>query len=141
MQMKIDIKDFYTQISTLASLDELPSADIGKPCLLIVRDNGGIKTGDEGAVRDFFRKAPFVTALASNEPDAGVSGFFDMVIPAEGVEDYAAEIFKDKSPMQIREITGCFTAARNGSSQDVLDAESRAFYRLIASITGGIANE
>ncbi|SFD15946.1 hypothetical protein [Ruminococcus albus] len=135
--MKIIKNELYTEVSKVDMLSELTSADLGEPCLLIVHDNGSMRAGDEAEVVSFFYDLPYITALASDEPYADIAKFFDIVIPAEKACEYAENLFKDKTAFQIREITSCFVTARNGRINDILDAESRAFYRLIKHIGRG----
>lgn len=139
--MKIIVKELFTEVSKVDTLSQIIGAELGEPCLLIVHGSGSIQAGDEAQVRSFFADVPYVTALASDEPDADIAKYFDIVIPADNTGEYAENLFKDKSAFQVREITSCFVTARNGSSDDVLDAESRAFYRLIANIAGGEHDE
>jgi hypothetical protein len=139
--MKIIKNELYTEVSKVDMLSELNSADLGEPCLLIVHDNGSMRASDEAEVVNFFSDLPYITALASDEPYADIAKFFDIVIPAEKACEYAENLFKDKTAFQIREITSCFVTARNGSINDVLDAESSAFYRLIKHISMGEQDE
>ncbi len=134
-QMKIIINELYTEVCDIDVLSELICAEPGEPCLLIVHDNGNMQIGDEAKVCDFFADLPYITALASDDPDADIAKYFDIVIPAENADKYAEILFKDKTEFQIREITSCFVTARNGSRKDILDAESRSFYRLIKQIS------
>ncbi len=136
--MNILINELYTEICKVDMLSDIICAELGDPCLLIVHDNGSMQAGDEAKVRSFFADLPYITALASDRPDADIAEFFDILIPAD---KYAENLFKDKTAFQIREITRCFVTARNGSTNDVLDAESRSFYRLISHITGGELDE
>ena len=139
--MIIKTDEFVTEVSGIASLDELPEAELGTPCLLIVHVNGSISAGNSNKTSEFFVNAPFVTALADNEPDSSISGFFDMVIPAENTGEFTAKLFKDKTRFQAEQINTCFIAARKGSQSDILDCESKAFYRLLADKTGGSSDE
>ncbi|SEL29116.1 hypothetical protein [Ruminococcus albus] len=135
--MKIIKNELYTDVSNIDKLSELICADMGEPCLLIVHDNGSMQAGDEAKVGSIFSDLPYITAFASDEPYTDIAKFFDIVIPAEKADEYAENLFKDKTEFQIREITSCFVTARNGSTDDILNAESRAFYRLIAHIGRG----
>ena len=79
------------------------------------------------------------------------SPVFDRIVSAAGRDildekgqpdraRFSEKLFKDKSQKQISEITACFTAARNSSAEEVLNIESRAFYRLMAEKNGGNSN-
>ncbi|MDE6520208.1 MAG: hypothetical protein K2K91_07105 [Ruminococcus sp.] len=50
---------------------------------------------------------------------------------AEAVDEYLTNILKDKSDYQVKAIASCLITARKGSADDVLDEESKQFYRLI----------
>ncbi|MBE6868055.1 MAG: hypothetical protein E7494_04755 [Ruminococcus albus] len=139
--MNILINELYTEICKVDMLSDIICAELGDPCLLIVHDNGIMQAGNKAKVRSFFADLPYITALASDSPDADIAEFFDIVIPADNADKYAENLFKDKTAFQIREITNCFVTAKNGSTNDVLDAESRSFYRLIALIAGGELDE
>ncbi len=135
--MKIAYSEFVTEISEITALEELLSVKTGSPCLLIVQDDGQLTAGNPEALHEFFAAAPFLTALASENPDPETTGFFDMIIPPQDTQAYAAALFRDKTPMQNREITACFVTARSGTAEDVLTSESRAFYRLVAEKNRG----
>ena len=135
--MKIIKNKLYTDVSNVDKLSKLICADLGEPCLLIVHDNSSLQVGDEANVCSFFSDLPYITALASDKPYTDIAKFFDIVIPTVKVGEYADNLFKDKTEFQIREITSCFVTARNGSTDDILNAESRAFYRLIKHIGRG----
>ncbi|MCQ2469499.1 MAG: hypothetical protein MJ100_06795 [Ruminococcus sp.] len=130
--MNLINNEFYAVISGISALSELTGIQFGQPSLVIADGNGISSVGDISKVTEFFRNAPFMTALAADAPDNEISRFFDMVIPAGNVDEYAQKLFKDKTPKQAAEITACFTAARNNSAEKVLECESKAFYRLMA---------
>lgn len=138
--MNTEIKEYTTEISGMTSLSALLGAELGNPCLLIVK-NSRISGGISDDIRDFFTKAPFLTVLADDEPSEELAELFDMVIPAEGIDEWTARLFKDKSKWAADQITACFVKARTGSASEVLDCESRAFYRLMAVKNGGGSNE
>ena len=138
--MNTEIKEYTTEISGLTSLGALLDAELGSPCLLIVK-NSKISGDISDDVRDFFTKAPFLTALADDKPSEELAELFDMVIPAEGIDEWTARLFKDKSKWAADQITACFVKARTGTAAEVLDCESRAFYRLMAVKNGGGSNE
>lgn len=135
--MKMNQTEFVTEVFELASAEELRSAQLGEPCLLIV--HGDAVTNTAG-LADYLANAHCMTALAAAKPSAELAAMFDLVISPEGIAGYTAELFKDMTKKQAAEITGCFVTARHGSTREVLDAESRAFFRLIAEKTGGNAN-
>ena len=139
--MIIKTDGFVTEVSGIASLDELTEAELGDPCLLIVHADSSISAGSSAKTPEFFANAPFVTALADNEPGSSISGLFDMVIPAGDTGEFTAKLFKDKTKFQAEQINSCFIAARRGSQEDILDCESKAFYRLLADKTGGGSDE
>ena len=138
--MNIEIKEYTTEVSGMTSLSELLDSELGSPCLLIVK-NSKITGGISNDIRDFFTKASFLTALAEDEPSEELAELFDMVIPAEGIDEWTARLFKDKSKWAADQITACFVKARTGTAAEVLDCESRAFYRLMAVKNGGGSNE
>lgn len=139
-QMNTEIKEYTTEISGISSLSELIGAELGEPCLLIIKDSK--ITGDiSDDIRKFFTNAPFLTALADDTPDEETAKLFDMVIPSEGTDDWTARLFKDKTKWAAAQITACFVKARTGTAAEVLDCESRAFYRLMAVKNGGSSNE
>lgn len=139
--MKIRTDEFVTEVSDIASLSELPDAELGDPCLLIVHGSGISADGTDSAAADLLTNAPFVTALADDEPDNSIAELFDMVIPTDDISGFTAKLFKDKTRFQAKQINTCFIAARKGSQADILDCESRAFYRLLADKIGGSSNE
>lgn len=139
--MKINKKEFVTSVLGAASISEVCS-DIkayGEPCMLIVF--GGADFAADGGFPD---DLPFITAFAADEPESVSSEVrerFDLVISSENTDEYTEKLFKDKSEAQIKEINKCFITARNGSQKDILECESRAFYRLMAMKNGGGCNE
>ena len=139
--MKINKKEFVTEVREALSVSQLcgDTAELGQPCMLIVF--GG---------EDFFADAsfpsdmPYITAFAADDAESvsdEVRAAFDLVISADGADEYTEKLFKDKTAKQICEINRCFIAARGGSQEDILDCESRAFYRLMAEKHGGSGNE
>ncbi len=138
--MTLKQTEFVTEITALSSAQELAGAQIGQPCLLIVHGDALSTDTDLAALRDFLADAPFMTALAAEKPSAELAPLFDLLIDPAFIDDYTADLFKDMTPKQAHEITNCFVIARKGTAQDILDAESRAFYRLIAEKTGGTTN-
>ena len=139
--MKINKKEFVTELSEAASLSEVCSEinAYGEPCLLIVFGDADFKA--DGA---FPAELPFITAFAAAEPESvsdEVRSCFDLVISSENTDEYTEKLFKDKTKAQINEINKCFITARTGSQEDVLECESRAFYRLMAMKNGGGCNE
>lgn len=139
--MRIEIEGFVTKVSEAASAGEINSSlgKLGSPCMLIVY--GG---ADFLAKGGFPADIPFITAFAAD--DAGnvsddIRKCFDLVIEASGTDEYIKKLFKDKSRKQADEINACFITARNGSQEDILACESRAFYRLMAEKNGGAGNE
>ena len=139
--MNINIKEYTTEISGIASLSELMGAELGSPCLLIVSGGNISAEADNTALDDFFRNAPFLTALADDQPSEELAKRFVMVIPTEGIDEWTARLFKDKTKWAADQITACFIKARTGTAAEVLDCESRAFYRLMAVKNGGSSNE
>ena len=139
--MNINIKEYTSEISGIASLSELMGAELGSPCLLIVSGGNISAEADNTALDDFFRNAPFLTALADDQPSEELAKRFDMVIPTEGIDEWTARLFKDKTKWAADQITACFINARTGTAAEVLDCESRAFYRLMAVKNGGSSNE
>ena len=142
--MIINNNEFVTEIKELSSLEELISAKdrLGSTALLIVHLNDDLKLCS--GAEEFFRSADYMTAAAcenGKEVPEELKSLFDLIIPAETTAEYTKKLFKDKSAKQVSEITACFVAARKGASvQELLDCESRAFYRLIADKTGGVQN-
>ena len=140
--MIIKTDEFVTEVSGIASLSELKGAELGKPCMLIVQGDGSLSADkSDKALDDFFMNAPYITALAADSPSEDAASRFDMVIPAGDTREYTAKLFKDKTKWQADQINTCFIAARKGSQADILDCESRAFYRLMAEKNGGSDNE
>ena len=139
--MMIKTDEFVTEVNGIASLSELTEADLGDPCLLIVHGGSISADSSDSKISEFFTNAPFVTALADDEPDSSISGLFDMVIPTEDISGFTAKLFKDKTRFQAEQINTCFISARKGSQSDILDCESKAFYRLLADKMGGSSNE
>ena len=138
--IKTEIKEYTTEVSGLTSLSALPDVELGSPCLLIVKDSR-ISGDISDDIRAFFTEAPFLTALADDAPSEEIAALFDMVIPAEGIDEWTARLFKDKSKWAADQITACFVKARTGTAAEVLDCKSRAFYRLMAAKIGGGRNE
>ena len=133
--MIIKTDEFVTEVSGIASLSELKDAELGTPCMLIVQGSDSLSAdSSDKALDDFFLNAPYITALAADSPSGDAASRFDMVIPAGDTSEYTAQLFKDKT-------NACFIAARKGSQADILDCESRAFYRLMAAKNGGSDNE
>ena len=138
--MNINIKEYTTEVSGISSLSELTEAELGNPCLLIV--HGSNITAEKNDITyNFFRNAPFLTALADDRPDEDISEYFDMVIPTEDVDKWTERLFSDKTKWAADQITACFVKARTGTADEVLDCESRTFYRLMAVRNGGGSNE
>jgi hypothetical protein len=135
--MKMKQTQFVTEIFDLASMEELRSAAVGEPCLLILHDGAFTESPD---LRGFLADAPYMTALAADQPSAELAAQFDLVISPDGVREYTDALFKDMTKKRAAEITACFVKARKGSAAEVLEAESRAFFRLVAEITGGNAD-
>ena len=139
--MKTEIKEFVTEVRGAGSVSEICGAaeSLGEPCMLIVYGGEGFDC--EGG---FPADVPFITAYAASEGETvsdGIRAAFDLVISAEGVDEYTGKLFKDKSKWAVNEINKCFIAARKGSQEDILTCESRAFYRLMAAKNGGGSNE
>ena len=107
--------------------------------MLIVYGGGALS-----ADGSFPADTPFITAYAAAEDECvsdSIRKAFDLVISAEGTDEYVEKLFKDKTKMKINEINKCFITARNGSQEDVLTCESKAFYRLMAVKNGGGSDE
>lgn len=138
--MMIEQTEFITEVRGLSELSELVTAQLGDPCLVIVYGDASMEIKLNDALSAFFENAPFLTALASDHLTDAARALFDIVIPSEGAADYAAALFKDQSRKQAKEITSCFLTARKGTQAEILEAESRAFYRLISEKKGGNAN-
>lgn len=137
--MRIEKKEFVTEISGAASLSELceNTAELGSPCMLIVHTDGSLSADAE-----FPCDIPFITAAAvSGDISDELRSRFDLVIPEEETIAFTEKLFKDKTPGQVKEINKCFIAARKGTQEDILECESRAFYRLMAAKNGGGCNE
>ncbi len=140
--MIIKTDEFVTEVSGIASLSELKDAELGTPCMLIVQGSDSLSAdSSDKALDDFFLNAPYITALAADSPSGDAASRFDMVIPAGDTSEYTAQLFKDKTKWQADQINACFIAARKGSQADILDCESRAFYRLMAAKNRGSDNE
>lgn len=58
----------------------------------------------------------------------------------EAVQAYAADLWKDKTPFQAKAVISCLVQARTGNAQQVLEAESCQFYRLIKAKREAAAN-
>ena len=139
--MRIEKEEFVTKISNADSIKEINASreELGSPCMLIVYGIADLNT-EEGFPAD----TPFITAFAADDTEnvnSSVRNCFDLIICAENADEYVRNLFKDKSRSQINEINACFIAARNGSQEDVLSCESKAFYRLMAEKNGGAGNE
>lgn len=139
--MRIEKEEFVTKISNADSIKEINASreELGSPCMLIVYGIADLNT-EEGFPAD----TPFITAFAADDTEnvsSSVRNCFDLVISTENADEYVQKLFKDKSRSQINEINACFIAARNGSQEDVLSCESKAFYRLMAEKNGGAGNE
>ncbi len=139
--MNIKINEFVTEISDISSLDELLTAQLGQPCMILVKPDENTSYGNISDFTDFFRNAPFMTAAASDSIPEGFADIFDIVIPSENTDSYIHKLFKDKSLKQASEITNCFIAARKYPSDKVFYHESTAFYRLIADKAEVTSNE
>ena len=136
--MRIEKKEFVTEVRDAVSVSELCKSikEFGEPCMLIVYMNSSM-VQDAGFPSDL----PFITAAAvSGDEECSASKVFDLVIPAEDTEVFTEKLFKDKTKEQIMEINKCFIAARKGSQEEILECESRAFYRLMAAKNGGGSN-
>lgn len=137
--MRIENKGFITEVRDAVSVSELCMSikDLGEPCMLIVYMNSSMVQDAE-----FPSDLPFITAAAvSGDAECSAAKVFDLVIPEEDTAAFTEKLFKDKTEEQIREINKCFIAARKGSQEDILECESRAFYRLMAAKNGGGSNE
>ena len=138
--MNTEIKEYTTEVSGVTSLSQLLVEDLGSPCLLIVKESR-ITSDVSSDIRKFFKNASFLTALADDAPTQELAELFDMVIPAEGIGEWTERLFKDKTKWASDQITACFVKARTGTAEEILDCESRAFYRLMAVKNGGSSNE
>ena len=137
--MRIEKKEFVTEVRDAISVSELCKSikEFGEPCMLIVYMNSSM-VQDAGFPSDL----PFITAAAvKGDEERSASKVFDLVIPAEDTEAFTEKLFKDKTKEQIMEINKCFIAARKGSQEEILECESRAFYRLMAAKNGGSSND
>lgn len=147
-KMTINASDIVTEICDISSLYELLGKEeqLGEPCLLFINTDSSTVLGrdasEKEAVRSFLAQAHFMTAVAYREgtPEE-VTAAADMAVKADEAASFIEKLFKDKTAKQVREINSCFIAARTSGAKDVLDAESRAFYRLMADKNGGGANE
>ncbi|NLT09481.1 MAG: hypothetical protein GXY08_08260 [Ruminococcus sp.] len=138
--MRINKTDNVTEVSEFTDLSCLRSADLGSPALIIVHLQSAAAPDEK--TRDFLRSAPFITAAAGDISDIDVRSAFDLKISDEEAALLPEKLFKDKSRRQINEINAIFIAARKGASQEeLLEMESRAFYRLMADKNGGGSNE
>ena len=133
-----------SQISSLYQLLE-NKEQLGEPYLLLIHTDSGTVLGrddrEKAAVREFLSEAPFMSAVVSDNEDSEITDAADMFIKAEEADEYVEKLFKDKTKKQIQEINACFIAARKAPAAEVLDIESRAFYRLMAEKNGGNSNE
>ena len=125
-----------TEIRNIRHLAEISMQKdrLGTPCAVLVYMNELFTDAREPEVCGFFRNAPFLTVLVPDSPDdvyVSLAKQFDLVMTAEEAETYFEKAFAGKTSFQCREITECFVKARNGSPEDVLMQESRAFYRLM----------
>ena len=145
--MTINKTEITTTICQLSSLYQLleNKEQLGEPCLLLIHtDNGTVLGSDDSekaAVRKFLAEAPFMSAVVSDSADSELADAADMFIKAEEADEYVEKLFKDKTKKQIQEINACFIAAKKAPAAEVLDIESRAFYRLMAEKNGGNSNE
>ncbi len=145
--MTININNAVTEVLGISSLYQLINSaeQLGSPCLLLIFTQPDTALGsdekEKEAVKSFLANAPFMSAVVSDDEisDELISAS-DIVLKASEVSEYTEKLFKDKSQKQISEITACFTAARNSSAEEVLNIESRAFYRLMAEKNGGNSN-
>ena len=146
--MTIANKDIVTEVCRISSLYQLldQKEQLGEPCLIMIFVDSktvlGSNDTEKAAVRDLLANAPFMSAVVSDDEICDeLSSAADFVLKASNAQEYTEKLFKDKTKKQIAEITACFTAARKGSAEDVLNVESRAFYRLMADKNGGNSNE
>lgn len=147
-KMTINASDIVTEICDISSLYELLGKEeqLGEPCLLLIYTDSSTVLGrddsEKEAVRSFLAQAQFMTAIAYREGTPGeLTAAADMSVKADEAEGFIEKLFKDKTAKQVKEINSCFIAARTSDAKAVLDAESRAFYRLMADKNGGGANE
>lgn len=132
--MKITIRNEYiTEAVVSASLGELVRnpEQIGSPCLLLIHPENILSDIDDPDIISFFRNAPFLTAVINNNCVNNCDPF-DFSVDESEKESFLSRLFDDKTPLQCREITKCFTASRSGDINDVFTAESVGFYRLMA---------
>ena len=146
--MTIANKDIITEVCQISSLYQLldQREQLGEPCLIMIFVNSktvlGSNDTEKAAVRSLLSNAPFMSAIVSDDEISDeLSSAADLVLKASNAQEYTEKLFKDKTKKQVAEITACFTAARKGSAEDVLNVESRAFYRLMADKNGGNSNE
>jgi hypothetical protein len=145
--MTINKTEITTTIGQLSSLYQLleNKEQLGEPYLLLIHTDGSTVLGrddsEKAAVREFLSEAPFMSAVVSDNADSEITDAADMFIKAEEADEYVEKLFKDKTKKQIQEINACFIAARKAPAAEVLDIESRAFYRLMAEKNGGNSNE
>ncbi|MBR5682727.1 MAG: hypothetical protein IKW96_05535 [Ruminococcus sp.] len=145
--MTINKTEITTTICQLSSLYQLleNKEQLGEPCLLLIHTDSSTILGkddsEKAAVRKFLSEAPFMSAVVSDSADSELADAADMFIKAEEADEYVEKLFKDKTKKQIQEINACFIAAKKAPAAEVLDIESRAFYRLMAEKNGGNSNE
>ena len=125
-----------TEIKNLNQLAEILTVkeQFGTPCVLLVYMGKSFTDNRNSEVREFFRNAPFLMVLVPDSLDdvyVSLAKLFDLVMTSDEAETYFEKAFAGKSAVQCREITACFLKARNGSLEDVLVQESKAFYRLM----------
>lgn len=135
--MKIKKQDeSITEVYVTDNTAELirSSKEIGKPALLVIHAEQPLKDTDDPEAAAYFRNAPYLTALARGEgyEQTESSQPFDFEIAETELEVYLTDLYKDRTPLQIREITRCFTKARSGITEEIMAAESAGFYRLMA---------
>ena len=146
--MTINKSEITTSICQISSLYQLLDSkeQLGESCLLLIHTDSstvlGADDSEKAAVREFLADAPFMSAIVSDsDADSELTAAADMFIRADEADEYVEKLFKDKTKKQIQEINACFTAARKAPAAQVLDIESRAFYRLMADKNGGNSNE
>jgi|GEM_PF-266501 len=125
-----------TEVRNISRLAELAMQKdgLGTPCAVLVFMNETFTDDRVPEVREFFRNAPFLTVLIPDAPDdvhVSLAKLFDFMMTAEEADTYFNQAFAGKTAVQCREITDCFLKSRNGSPEDVLAQESKAFYRLM----------
>ncbi len=108
--------------------------ELGEPALLVIHAEHPLTDTAETKVAEYFRNAPYLTALARGDEyeQTDSSQPFDFAIAEAELEGYLTDLYKDRTPLQIREITRCFTKARSSDTEEVMAAESAGFYRLMA---------